>query len=138
MSLKIRMKRMGNRNRPFYRLVVQDSRWPRDGKSIEDLGWYDPVKQPAEKSFKEESIYHWLEQGARMSETARSLLKREGILGKFKSGEYKNDTDEPAEEPVTAAPVSVDAPETAPSNEPESAPTEELEATVPEPSNSDG
>ena len=89
MALKIRLKRMGNKNRPFFRLVVQDSRWPRDGKTIADIGWYDPIQEPAQMSFKEQEIYRWLEQGALLSETARSLLKRQGILEKYKSGSYK-------------------------------------------------
>jgi len=89
MALKIRLKRMGNKNRPFFRLVVQDSRWPRDGKTIADIGWYDPIQQPAKVAFKEQEIYRWLEQGAQISETARSLLKREGIWDKYKTGAYK-------------------------------------------------
>lgn len=89
MALKIRLKRMGNRNRPFYRLVVQDSAWRRDGKTVADVGWYDPVKQPAQMSFKEKEIYHWMERGAQPSETARSLLKRQGYIEKFRTGEYK-------------------------------------------------
>ncbi len=89
MALKIRLKRMGNRNRPFYRLVIQDSSWRRDGKTVADVGWYDAVKQPAQISFKEKEIYRWLDKGVQMTETARALLKRHGLLGKFKSGEYK-------------------------------------------------
>lgn len=90
MALKIRLKRMGKKAKPFYRLVVVDSRWRRDGKSIADVGWYDPVKQPAQMSFKEKEIYHWLENGVQTSETVRALFKQQGILGRFKSGEYKN------------------------------------------------
>lgn len=90
MALKIRLKRMGKRNLPFYRVVVVDSRWRRDGKTIADIGWYDPVKQPAQISFKENEIYHWLENGAQMSETIRALFKREGIIDRFRSGEYKS------------------------------------------------
>ena len=89
MSVKIRLKRMGKRNLPFYRLVVMDSRWRRDGKAIANIGWYDPVKKPAQMSFQEAEIYKWLEKGAQLSETARSLLKKQGILDRFKSGEYK-------------------------------------------------
>lgn len=89
MSVKIRLKRMGKRNVPFFRLVVMDSRWRRDGKTIANIGWYDPVKEPAQISLKEAEIYKWLEQGAQLSETARSLLKKQGILDRFKSGEYK-------------------------------------------------
>ncbi len=90
MALKIRLKRMGKRNLPFYRLVVVDSRWRRDGKTVADIGWYDPVKEPAQVSLREKDIYQWLENGAQLSETARSLLKNYGILGRFKDGSYKS------------------------------------------------
>ena len=83
MAVKIRLRRMGNRNRPFYRLVVSDSRNRRDGAALEDLGWYDPLKNPAQSSMNEESILKWLERGAQVSDTARSLIKRAGILTKF-------------------------------------------------------
>lgn len=89
MSLKIRMKRLGKRNTPFYRLVVVDTRWRRDGKTIADIGWYDPVKKPAQVSLKEVEIYQWLEKGAQMSDTARSLLKKQGIVERFRNGAYK-------------------------------------------------
>ena len=104
MGLKIRLKRMGNRNRPFYRLVVQDSHWKRDGKTVADIGWYDPIKQPAQMKFKVDEIYHWLEKGALPSETARSLLKREGILDKFKSGEYKTASNDSVDSPPPESP----------------------------------
>ena len=110
MAVKIRLKRMGKKAVPFYRLVVVDSRWRRDGKSIADVGWYDPCKQPAQKSFKEEEIYKWLESGAQLSETVKSMLKKEGILTKFKSGAYKKKEtgDSLAEAPASAPePVAV-------------------------------
>ncbi len=112
MALKIRLKRMGKKNLPFYRLVVVDSRWRRDGKSIADLGWYDPVKNPAQMMLKESEIYSWLEKGAQLTETSRSLLKQRGILDAFKTGAYKessaetpteiNETGVSAAEPVAA------------------------------------
>ncbi|MGI6455766.1 MAG: 30S ribosomal protein S16 [bacterium] len=89
MAVKIRLKRMGKKNTPFYRLVVVDSHWRRDGKTIADVGWYDPVKQPAQTSFKEAEIYYWLHNGAQISDTARSLLKNAGIWERYRSGEYK-------------------------------------------------
>ena len=89
MALKIRMKRMGKKNTPFYRMVIQDSRWRRDGKTIEDLGWYDPVKQPAQISIKEERVFYWIDNGAQVSETVRSILKKQGLWDKFRSKEYK-------------------------------------------------
>ena len=85
MAVKIRLKRMGNRNRPFYRLVVSDSRKRRDGASLDDLGWYDPVANPAKMSLKEDSILKWMGEGAQLSDTARSLIKRAGILAKFRA-----------------------------------------------------
>lgn len=90
MVVKIRMKRLGNRNRAFFRLVATDSRNRRDGGTIEDLGWYDPEKKPKsdggvgyESSFKEDRILAWLHEGAQLSETARSLLKKIGLIDRF-------------------------------------------------------
>ena len=71
---------MGAKQHPFYRLVVADSRSPRDGRFIEHLGYYDPMKDPVEVKIDEEKVVKWLQQGAQPSEAARSLLKREGIL----------------------------------------------------------
>jgi len=88
MAVKIRMRRMGNRNNPFYRLVVADSRARRDGPSVEVLGFYNPVRQPAEFSIQEERALYWLRQGAKMSDTVKSLFKRQGILGKFTGVSY--------------------------------------------------
>lgn len=93
MAVKIRLKRLGKKNTPFYRLVVVDSRWKRDGKTIADIGWYDPVKNPAKMNLNETEIYRWLENGAQLSETARSLLKKQGIIERFRSGAYKEATD---------------------------------------------
>ena len=78
--VKIRLRRMGAKQHPFYRLVVADSRSPRDGRFIEHLGTYDPMKDPAEVKIDVEKVKLWLKQGAQPSEAARSLLKREGIL----------------------------------------------------------
>ena len=81
MAVKIRMKRLGRRNRPFYRLVAIDSRKRRDGKAIEELGWYNPILQ-TEKNYelKTDRILYWLEKGAQPSNTVRNLLKCEGLL----------------------------------------------------------
>ena len=78
--VKIRLKRMGAKKRPFYRLVVADSRSPRDGRFIESLGFYDPLREPAEVRVDEEKVRDWLRRGARPSDSARDLLIREGIL----------------------------------------------------------
>lgn len=81
MAVKIRMKRLGRRNRPFYRVVVIDSRRRRDGKPIEELGWYNPI-QRVEKNYELdiERILEWIEKGAQPSDTVRNLLKKEGVL----------------------------------------------------------
>jgi len=71
---------MGAKQHPFYRLVVADSRSPRDGRFIEHLGYYDPMTDPVQVKIDAEKVVKWLRQGAQPSEAARSLLKREGIL----------------------------------------------------------
>jgi len=78
------MTRMGSMKRPFYRLVVVDSRNRRDGRYIENLGTYDPMPAAAQIKLNEERILHWLGQGAQPSGTAESLMRREGILEKFR------------------------------------------------------
>lgn len=75
---------MGNTNRPFYRVVAIDSRKRRDGRAIEELGWYDPVKVPAQMNLKEEPLLGWLDKGAQPSETVRELLREHGVLLKWK------------------------------------------------------
>jgi len=78
MGLKIRLRQQGRNNRPFYRVVVADVRSPRDGKYVENLGWYNPFEADAEKtmSLNEERIKHWIECGAQISENVESLMKR--------------------------------------------------------------
>lgn len=78
MALKIRLRRQGRTNRPFYRLVVTDARSPRDGKFIESVGWYNPIesKEELNVSVKPERIQHWLELGAQLTEKAESLVAR--------------------------------------------------------------
>ena len=71
---------MGAKKHPFYRLVVADARSPRDGRFIEHLGYYDPMKDPVEIKIDVDKVKDWLQKGAQPSEAARSLLKREGIL----------------------------------------------------------
>jgi len=81
MATKIRFKRIGRRNRPFYRLVVIDSRKRRDGAPIEQLGWYDPIKTDKDSNFNfnEERIIHWLKEGAQTSDPVNKLMKRSGL-----------------------------------------------------------
>ena len=78
--VKIRLRRMGAKQHPFYRLVVAEARSPRDGRFIEHLGYYDPMTEPAQVKIDADKVIQWLQRGAQPSEAARSLLKREGIL----------------------------------------------------------
>lgn len=78
--VKIRLKRIGAHKKPFYRVVVADSRTPRDGRFIEELGTYDPLKDPAEIKINAEKAQKWLDNGAQPTETVRSLLKKSGII----------------------------------------------------------
>ncbi|WP_404432936.1 30S ribosomal protein S16 [Sutcliffiella horikoshii] len=83
MAVKIRLKRMGSKKSPFYRIVVADSRSPRDGRLIETVGTYNPVIQPAEVKINEELALKWLQDGAKPSDTVRNLFSNEGIMEKF-------------------------------------------------------
>lgn len=83
MAVKIRLKRMGAKKSPFYRVVVADSRSPRDGRFIEEIGYYNPVAQPAEIKIDEEAALKWLADGAKPSDTVRNLFSTQGILEKF-------------------------------------------------------
>ena len=78
MALKIRLRQQGRTNRPFYRLVVTDSRSPRDGRFVEVLGWYNPIeeRENLHMSVDAERVQHWLDKGAEFSEKAESLVKR--------------------------------------------------------------
>ncbi|HLH71244.1 MAG TPA: 30S ribosomal protein S16 [Candidatus Dormibacteraeota bacterium] len=81
--VKIRLRRMGAKRRPFYRLVVADARSPRDGRFIEQVGYYNPLTEPATLKIDEEKVMLWLNRGAQPSEAARTLLRREGILERY-------------------------------------------------------
>ncbi len=83
MAVKIRLKRMGSKKKPFYRIVVADSRAPRDGRIIEQVGTYNPVSDPKQVNIDEELALKWLQDGAQPSDTVRNLLSEEGILKKF-------------------------------------------------------
>lgn len=80
MAVKIRLRRMGAKKAPFYRVVVADSRSPRDGKFIEELGYYNPITEPAEIKIDAEKAKKWLQNGAQPSDTVRSLFKKSGII----------------------------------------------------------
>ena len=79
--VKIRLKRLGRRHRPFYRVAVMETRNPRDGKTIEEVGFYDPINKDPNKQFslKEDRIKFWLGQGAQASDTVRDLMRKQGI-----------------------------------------------------------
>lgn len=77
--VKIRLKRMGAKKTPFYRVVVADSRFPRDGRFIEEVGTYNPLVEPADIKLDEEKIKTWLRNGAQPTETVKSLIRRSGI-----------------------------------------------------------
>lgn len=85
MATKIRLRRMGAKKNPFYRLVVADSDSPRDGRFIEEIGYYDPTKRPEVLNINEERAIKWLSDGAQPSDTAKSLLRKAGVLAKFHS-----------------------------------------------------
>ncbi|OGO78524.1 MAG: 30S ribosomal protein S16 [Clostridiales bacterium GWB2_37_7] len=80
MAVKIRLRRMGAKKAPFYRVVVADSRSPRDGKFIEEIGYYNPITEPAEIKIDAEKAKKWLSTGAQPSDTVKSLLKKSGII----------------------------------------------------------
>ncbi|MBQ9325400.1 MAG: 30S ribosomal protein S16 [Clostridia bacterium] len=82
MAVKIRLKRMGMKKKPFYRVVVADERFPRDGRFIEELGYYNPMTNPAEINIKADRAQHWLSVGAQPTETVRVLLKKTGAIEK--------------------------------------------------------
>ena len=81
MAVRIRLKRMGRRHRPFYRLCAMDARTPRDGRAIEELGTYDPLQRDETRRvvLNKDRVRHWLSVGAQLTETAHSLLKNQGI-----------------------------------------------------------
>ncbi|MBQ6149144.1 MAG: 30S ribosomal protein S16 [Oscillospiraceae bacterium] len=83
MMVKLRLKRMGAKKVPFYRIVAADSRAPRDGRDIETIGTYDPTKNPAIINVDEEKALNWLNKGAVPSDTVRSILAKNGIMKKF-------------------------------------------------------
>lgn len=83
MAVKIRLKRMGKKKAPFYRIVVADSRSPRDGKFIEAIGTYNPLTNPAEIKVDEELTFKWLNNGAIPTDTVKNVLNKAGIMKKY-------------------------------------------------------
>ena len=82
MSVKIRLKRMGMKKKPFYRVVVAEAHGPRDGRFIEEIGYYNPMTAPAEISMDGERAKYWLQCGAQPTDTVRVLLKKTGVIEK--------------------------------------------------------
>ena len=87
--VKIRLKRMGTTKKPFYRIVVTDSRNRRDGREIEALGTFDPTKNPVLVDFDEEKTFKWLNNGARPSDTIRTILSNAGVMKKYAESKKK-------------------------------------------------
>lgn len=83
MTVKIRLKRTGMKKIPSYRIVVADSRMPRDGRIIEKLGWYNPLVEPSAIHVDEEKVLRWLKNGAQPTESVEMLLKRVGVMSRF-------------------------------------------------------
>lgn len=83
MAVKLRLKRGGSKQRPFYRIVAADSRFPRDGRFIDSIGTYNPIPAEYEVSIDEEKAMYWLSNGAQPTDTVRSLLSEKGIMAKY-------------------------------------------------------
>ena len=83
MAVKLRLKRMGSKQKPFYRIVAADARSPRDGRFIETVGTYNPIKKPAEVKVDEALALKWLNNGAIPTDTVRSILSKDGIMAKY-------------------------------------------------------
>jgi small subunit ribosomal protein S16 len=134
--VKIRLKRMGTTKRPVYRLVVADSRSPRDGRFIESIGFYDPLPNPAVVRIDTERVQLWLKRGARPSDSARQLLVKEGILAaRAFTVTVREAAPEPAKAKANGAAKAApaEAPAEAPESELEAEVAEEVEAPVEEP-----
>ena len=81
MAVKIRLRRMGAKKAPFYRIVVADSRYPRDGRFIEEIGTYNPVASPSEVKVDAEKAKQWIANGAQPTDTVKAILKKSGVIG---------------------------------------------------------
>ena len=90
MAVKLRLKRMGSKQKPFYRIVAADSRFPRDGRFIETVGTYDPIKGQDKVTLEEEKVLTWLNNGAQPTDTVRNILSNAGIMTKYAESKKKN------------------------------------------------
>ena len=79
-AVKIRLRRMGAKRAPFYRVVVADSRYPRDGRFIEEIGYYDPMKNPPEIKLDTDKAEQWIKNGAQPTDTVKNILKKSGVI----------------------------------------------------------
>lgn len=130
MSVKIRLRRMGAKKQPHYRVVVADSRSPRDGRFLDTIGTYNPRVEPAEINIDREKALGWLEEGAEPTDSARSLLSKVGVWQRFKTGEWPPER-EVAPAPAPVAQVAVESAPEAPVAEAEPI-VEEAESAVEE------
>ena len=89
MAVKLRLKRMGAKKKPFYRVVAADSRAKRDGKVLESVGTYNPIATPAEITLNKEAIMKWLSNGAEPTDTVRNILSKSGIMTKYAESKNK-------------------------------------------------
>ena len=110
MAVKLRLKRMGSKQKPFYRIVAADSRFPRDGRFIETVGTYDPIKKDADVTIDEEKALKWLSNGAQPTDTVRSILASKGIMAKFAASKAKKEVKKETKKEV----VKEEAPKKAP------------------------
>lgn len=88
MAVKLRLKRMGSKRKPFYRIVAADSRSPRDGRIIEAIGTYNPTTTPAQVTVNEELAVKWIKDGAQPSDTVRNILSKQGIMKRLHDEKY--------------------------------------------------
>jgi small subunit ribosomal protein S16 len=89
MAVRIRLKRIGAKKSPFYRIVVADSRSPRDGKFIEEIGTYNPLTEPAKITIDEDKALDWMQKGAKPSDTVRSIFSKAGLMTKLHESKQK-------------------------------------------------
>jgi small subunit ribosomal protein S16 len=122
MALVIRLRKLGAKHKPFFRIAVTEVTSARDGRFVEEIGWYDPKKQAANSKVDLERATYWLSQGAKPSETVRSIFKRHGLLGAKRVATAEAPAEEPAAQPE-------------PERQPEETP--EQEASAPEQGSAD-
>lgn len=89
MAVKLRLKRMGAKQKPFYRIVAADARSPRDGRFIDTVGTYDAISNPAKITLDKEKVMNWLDNGAQPTDTVRAILKNEGVLKEYSEAKAK-------------------------------------------------